>query len=272
VVCDERALDALWPAFGAGLARWGAIASLHDPSSELSRLNTARAERVRVSRELAWLLQHADEAYRASGGLVDAVRAAEAHALPEAHPARRIGRLRNATWASVELRDRVVHRPLGVLIDLGGVGKAAIADALALELAEIFATPVLVNLGGDLRAVGSAPWSILVTHDGSLRPDAPGRAVHIDEGGIATSDRTSRRYPSGIDHIIGASALPGHPRRATVVAATAAQANAESLAIVAAGGRWHETWEKSRLPALVITNDGTRHALGGWPSDEGVGW
>lgn len=266
LIGTDPADRALVDRFRALLDEWGSVASFHDPHSELSRLNADPAPEVRVSARLAHLLEVTDEAVRASGGVIDPVRAADPSALEPDHPVARLGRRSSATWDDVERRGDVVRRPPGTLIDLGGLAKAAIADAIALELATDAVGAILVSLGGDLRCVGEAPWSILVTDDGSLSPDAPGQRIHIPAGGVATSDRASRRSPRGLDHIVGSSMLPGAARRATVVAATAAQANAASLAIIAAGRGWRRLWEQHRLPALVITNAGERISLGAWPS------
>lgn len=265
LVGTDPADRALVDRFRALLGAWGAVASFHDPHSELSQLNADPAPEVRVSARLAHLLEVTDEAVRASGGVIDPVRAADPSALEPDHPVARLGRRSSATWDDVERDDDVVRRPPGTLIDLGGLAKAAIADAIALELAADAVGAILVNLGGDLRCVGEAPWSILVTDDGSLRPDAPGQRIHIPAGAVATSDRASRRTPRGLDHIVGASTLPGAARRATVVAESAVAANAASLAIIAAGRAWHRMWRRFELPALVVTNAGERLPLGGWP-------
>lgn|GEM_PF-4208615 len=254
--------------FAELLAAWGRVASFHDPTSELSSLNAHTEPRVAVSEELAALLHRADWSWQATGGLVDAVRAANPTVLEPDHPAARIGWRANARWEDVRLGTRVVWRTPGVLVDLGGVGKGVIADVIATTLAGIIGEPVLVNLGGDMRAVGEAPWSVLVTHDGSLRMDVPGQAIRFPEGGLATSDRSARRTPLGLDHIVGALPAAGALRRASVVAADAATANTLSLGLVAAGHAWRELWDRFELPTLVVTNDGRRYALGGWPAED----
>jgi thiamine biosynthesis lipoprotein len=47
--------------------------------------------------------------------------------------------------------------PVGVTLDPGGIGKGLAADLTACLLTDSGACGALVNLGGDLRAVGRPP-------------------------------------------------------------------------------------------------------------------
>ncbi len=84
-----------------------------------------------------------------------------------------------------------VQVPVGVRLDLGGIGKGLAADLVADLLMRAGAQGVLVNIGGDLRVAGDHP-----TPDGwIIGLDAlPGRSLRLVTGGLATSAITKRRW------------------------------------------------------------------------------
>jgi thiamine biosynthesis lipoprotein len=170
--------------------------------SDLSRLNTSEGEDVTVSHELAVLLARALEYARLTDGIFDPVVLADLVAAgydrsfeevpPESESRDRSERLAYC-WQDVEVdteRD-VVHRPVGALIDLGGIAKGAAADAACAALGGH--AGALVDLGGDIRAYGrpddSRSWGIGLD-DGCVR-----RAiVQVEDGAIATSSARKRRW------------------------------------------------------------------------------
>ena len=101
----------------------------------------------------------------------------------------------------------------GAAVDLGGVGKGWLADRLAERLEN-----AVVNLGGDLRALGAGPGG-----EGWTAGLCDGSAVRVTDAGIATSGRAGRRWAGGhhlVDPRTGRPA-PGGPDAVSVVAATA---------------------------------------------------
>ena len=89
--------------------------------------------------------------------------------------------------------DLLLGDPLGQVLrlelDLGGIVKEYAADCAARVLSDAGIEHALVNLGGDVRAVGpradGAPWRIGVRHP--RRPDGLVATVSISEGALATS-------------------------------------------------------------------------------------
>jgi thiamine biosynthesis lipoprotein len=169
-----------------------------DGRSELSLLNAAAGARTAVSPLLEELLRAALEAFGLSDG---AVNAAVLPALVAAGYDRTIAAVRRrpvqgAPSAAVPVPplDEVLEvgvgwarlRP-GAAVDLGGVGKGWLADRLAERLEN-----AVVNLGGDLRALGAGPqgegWTVGLC-DGS--------AVRVHDAGIATSGSAGRRWAQG---------------------------------------------------------------------------
>jgi FAD:protein FMN transferase len=169
--------------------------------------------------------------------------------------------------AHIELLPEIdaVTVPVGVTFDPGGIGKGLAADLTACLLTDSGAGGALVNLGGDLRAIGRAPttdgWMITVPD-----PIEPGRELvrlAISEGAVATSSRLRRRWMTAsgeAHHLI--DPRTGRPADTDVVAVT----------VVAAEGWWAEALTKALfltgpagldeagdLHAVIVTADGTRH-------------
>ena len=132
-----------------------------------------------------------------------------------------------AGWKAPELK----LRP-GMEIDLGGIGKEYAVD----RVAELFFQPkliaVMVNFGGDIRAVGSAgitrPWIIGIENPGAI--DTAAGAVELTNGAVATSG-DSYRYClcNGVrcGHIIDPRTgwpASGAPQSVTVIADTCSAA------------------------------------------------
>jgi thiamine biosynthesis lipoprotein len=94
------------------------------------------------------------------------------------------------------------HRPMlrlpraGMELDLGGIGKEYAVDRAATLLAEAGVGAALVNLGGDLRAVGrradGQPWHLGVAHPREAGKVLAGIALH--EGALATSGDYERFF------------------------------------------------------------------------------
>ena len=138
-----------------------------------------------------------------------------------------------------------VRLPVGVALDLGGIGKGAAADEVSAELLAAGVpgvTGVLVNLGGDLRARGEAPqphgWVVDV--DDPLDTGRTG-LLAFAEGAIATSTKLRRAWTRGertLHHLI--DPRTGEPAESglasvTVVAGEAWRAEVLAKAAFVAG-------------------------------------
>lgn len=221
-------------------ARW----SRFRDDSELSRVNAANGAPVVVSADTFTLLVHARDAWRVTGGAFDptvlealkaagydrdfaAIRQVSQTAPPQGSTA--------SGCADIDLDPivRSIRLPLGVTIDLGGIGKGFAADLVTGDLLEAGARGACVNLGGDLRVDGAAPegaeWVIAIERDGdqALRPRPSLRLV---SGAVATTSRARRTWRRGdttCHHII--DPRTGRPAdtpwvSATVIAARAVHA------------------------------------------------
>ncbi len=103
-------------------------------------------------------------------------------------------------WADVEWTGRTIRLPrAGMEIDFGGIGKEYAADRMATICVEHGVAHGLVNLGGDVRAIGAqsngAPWRVGIKH-----PREAGKtiaSVELVDGAVATSGDYERFFEIG---------------------------------------------------------------------------
>lgn len=220
-------------------------------ASELSRLNARAGEWVEVSADFAAVLRAALVAYETSSGLVNAA------VLPSMLAAGYVRPLREGATAVTLCRARQTS-PLpevltvgrgkarlerGAGVDLGGIAKGWMAD----RLCEVLGANAVVNLGGDLRAVGGGPsgegWPVGVA----------GVTLMVRDQGAATSSTRRRRWTGGHHLIDPRSGLP-------------ADTGLEEVSVVAASGFDAEVAAKA---ALLLGPDlapawCAQHALAWW--------
>lgn len=223
------------------------------PDSEVCEVNRRAGSWVPVSAETVELFDRAVLAHVITGGrydptvLGDVVRAgydrsfdqlAGADLAGDPASSLRIG----AGHIEIDHAGRAVRLPAGVGFDPGGIGKGLAADLVASRLDAEGAAGALINVGGDLRAIGCGPdgddWTV------DLDPAATGRAharVVLDHGAVATSTTLRRRWTVGgaeRHHLIDpASGVPATSDvvAASVIAARGWQAEVLAKAAIVAG-------------------------------------
>lgn len=187
------------------------------PHSELSRLNDHPQEQFQASSMLLDAVEVALWAAEASGGLYDPTILA---ALKEAgydrsfelveqpaplntatdlarngHPAARPA-LKPFTFRSIQLNrpKREIYKPVGLALDLGGMGKGWTVDRTADRLQGL--GPFLINAGGDIFAYQAPPgqkgWQIDIIHP--LQPEQFIARVYLHHQALATSTIARRRW------------------------------------------------------------------------------
>lgn len=130
----------------------------------------------------------------------------------------------------------------GAAIGLGGIAKGFIADRALEAIRRGGARAALVNAGGDLAvfAEDGGGWTVQLE-----TPERPGETfaeIRLHDGGIATSAATWRRAEIGgtlVHHVLDPrSGRPARGNRsATVLAETAARADALATAMLVLGER-----------------------------------
>jgi thiamine biosynthesis lipoprotein len=192
--------------------------SRYRDDSVVAEINASAGVReVAVDDETAALLRYADQCFRLSEGRFDITsgvmrRAWHFGADPPRVPTQdEIDRLLPLVdWSSVAFDSAAIRLPrAGMQIDLGGIGKEYAADRAAAILADRGIDRALVNLGGDVRALGApsdaSAWRVGIQHP--RKPEGVAVAsVEIRDGAVATSgdyqryfDVAGRRYCHVID-------------------------------------------------------------------------
>jgi thiamine biosynthesis lipoprotein len=134
--------------------------------------------------------------------------------------------LRHVGWQRVVFVDSTLRMPVGMEIDLGGIGKEYAVDRAAALIVAHTRASFLVNFGGDLLAVGPRRggrfWKV-----GIDDPDHPGKGalyrIDLPAGGLATSG-DARRFVlwkgKRLGHILNPRTgwpVEGAPRSVTVL-------------------------------------------------------
>ncbi len=178
-------------------------------------------------------------------------------------------------WQRVQLNsaDRSVSLPLDLALDLGGIAKGWTVDQVALALAPI--GPVLVDAGGDLRAVGTVngeAWPVAVQDP--FEPERDRALVRLRRGALATSSRGGRCWQRGsrtLHHVIdprtGTSAN-SDLHTVTVYAPDTMKADVAAKVVLVLGSESGTVYLANRdLSALLTTADGRDTFVGDFPSE-----
>jgi thiamine biosynthesis lipoprotein len=190
--------------------------SRFDPHSELVRLNTNEQERFQASPTLLDAVEVALWAAEITGGLYDPTILND---LEKAGYDRSFERMENVTplqhtspisvskkngqpiwrsfnFQSVQLNraNREIYKPVGVRLDLGGMGKGWSVDRVADRLQGL--GPFLVNAGGDIFGYQTPPgqkgWEIDIIHP--LKPEQFIARLNLHHRAVATSTIAKRRW------------------------------------------------------------------------------
>lgn len=249
--------------------------------SEVSRLNDAHGESVVLSTQTLDLVAKAREYSEASGGVFD-VTMGSVTPLWDFHkgivPEREVldEALRHVDWRTIEVDCKASTARLAdpqARIDLGGIAKGYIADALADVLAKHGCDSAFVNLGGNVLTVGSkvdgSPWRI-----GVRDPQDPSkmRAVVTSTGcSVVTSGLYERNFTKdGVlyHHILDPK--DGMPVKtdvggATIVSEKSLDGDGFSTTLFALGieGALAFVEEHPRLEAIIIGTDDSVHISSG---------
>jgi thiamine biosynthesis lipoprotein len=278
----RRALD-------AGLAEVEACESAlsrFDPSSDLSRLNSAAGDWVDVDPRLAGALRLALRGREATNGRFDPtilpalVAAGYDRSFEELdeRPALAAPGWRAAAEIEVAADGDRARLERGAAVDLGGIGKGFSATRVlgAMRDAWDMIPGALVDLGGDVAVSGlppdRGPWRIAVADP--RRPEVQLGVLRLDDGAVATSGRHARRFGPGralhhlIDPATGAPATSG-PLAVTVVALDAgwAEIHATALAISTPAQARAHVAAQPEISALYVPFEGAPEQLGALPLD-----
>ena len=175
-------------------------------------------------------------------------------------------------WRRLQLGGGRLLVPAGVSLDLGATGKAFAADLVAAAVLERIDGPLVVSVGGDVRAIGDpVEWPCdIATDRAALAADGPVCRVLLPSGGLAVSSVTARRWVRGgrtWHHVVDprtARPTRGPWRAVAAYETTAALANTLTTAALVLGADAVDWLEERSAAALLIGLDGRVHRTTRW--------
>jgi thiamine biosynthesis lipoprotein len=179
--------------------------------SIISRINrSAGTAGVETDAETASLLDFAGQLHGLSDGLFDITsgvlrKAWDFKRQRPPQPDVVAALLPKVGWQKVERKGRLVRlAEAGMELDFGGIGKEYAADRAAAVLQAHGVAHALVNLGGDLHALGARavagregnPWQVAIAHPRAPHgyPDASIAQLALVRGALATSGDYERFF------------------------------------------------------------------------------
>ena len=253
------------------------------PDSEVDRLNDHAGQPVAVSAETVLLVERAVEAWRITGGafdptvLGDVIRAGYDRTFDELTGTPDPSTLMLGC-TDIEIQDREIRLPAGTGFDAGGIGKGLAADIVAVEVMAAGADGVCINLGGDLRVVGTSSdgtWTVAVEHPSFGDPIAH---LGLEYGAVATSTTLKRRWVAGGEerhHLIDPqTGLPSTTdlTLATVIAGEAWIAEVLAKAVLLRGrDRAFDLLDEHHTSALVVDDRDNVLMSDGFAAFTGIG-
>jgi FAD:protein FMN transferase len=274
---DERAASKAAKAAIAEVKRVEMKYSRYLASSVVSKINhAAGAEPVAVDAETAHLLNFADQLWRMSEGLFDATSGVLRQAwdfktarLPDrAQLAQALARI---GWRDVQFSAAKCRLPhVGMELDFGGFGKEYAADRAAAVLQQQGVAHALVNLGGDIHALGShgmpaqaeQAWRVEVQHPRKTSATLAG--IEVYGGGLATSGDYERYFElDGKRYCHVLNPLTGWPvthwQSITVLAPNTTMAGALATIAMLKGERGLAWLDSQNVSYLAVQHDGVTH-------------
>lgn len=196
-VQDEAAARLAMAAAEAEVRRLEARYSRYLDDSLTAKINRAAGSgaAVAIDAETAAILNYADIAWRESDGLFDLTsgvlrkawdfRSGRIPSQPEIEAL-----LPLVGWEQVQWDSQSVYLPrAGMELDFGGCVKEYAADSAAMKLRQHAVSAALVDLAGDMAAVGppldAKGWTVGIRHP--QQQDQPVASVLLPEGGLASS-------------------------------------------------------------------------------------
>ncbi len=249
----------------AEIERLERVYSSFRPDSELSRWQAAGV--AQLSPELCELLRQAEEwMARTHGAFNPAAAAIQAFYRQNPEPSEgMLETLRQALREPLWRREGcTAYKATPLPLTFNALAKGRIADQAATAARQAGAQEVLVNLGGDLRHLGTAPLLVSIAHPFASADNLPPlTSVRLCNQGLATSGLTQRgghlfdpRTARPVTEVV----------QATVVASDAATADVLATAFCVL------PWPKTQALAdalgvgcLVVRSDGQVLANGYFP-------
>lgn len=250
-----------------------ALFSVTNPDSEIYRLNHTGSQLL--SPDTSALLSRALELCRQTSGFLDltiypVVRAwgftTGQYAVPDESTIAQLLANVDYTQVSLDQTTGVAALPNGVELDLGSVAKGYTGDVLAALMAGQGVNSALLELGGNIHAVGSkpdgSPWRVAIRDP--LKPNGHLGTVSVSDEAVITSGGYERYFEQdGVRywHIIDPAT--GFPARSglasvTIVGKSGLYCDGLSTALFIMGEKGAlDYWRANRdFEAILVSNSG----------------
>jgi FAD:protein FMN transferase len=245
--------------------------SRFDPYSLISQINARAGSEIftPIDVEMRSLISLADQLWRETEGLFDPTvgvlnQVWDFNAGKSENPDRLRDLLDKVGWDRVECDERGIRLPLqGMELDLGGLVKEFAADCAAAILRDAGIRSALVELAGDIVALGGqtsdAAWQI-----GIRDPQAPADSivsVQLTNAAICSSGNYARRFHHNgkfVSHLLHPQTgqpIDG-PCSVSVIGESALVAGTIATAACLQDEAGAQTWlDQSALPWLMINKE-----------------
>jgi thiamine biosynthesis lipoprotein len=161
------------------------LMSFHDPASDVSRINRARAgETVEVNLATHFVIRNALSLWEASCGIFDIACASKLVEWGYLPSVPETADMPVQKMLALDESNRIRKLTAGA-IDLGGIAKGYAVDAAIDALERMNIRSACVNAGGDLRVLGASPFEILIRDP--RNPVLTATRIPIRHGALATS-------------------------------------------------------------------------------------
>ena len=269
-------------------ARYESLFSATVADSDIWRINNAGGSPVTVDPETAKLISDALEYSRISDGLIDPtvggvcelwdissqVGSEDPHIPDDASISEALS---HVDYGSVSVDgNTVTSADPDAHLTLGFIAKGYVADRLSEYLSEAGVTSALIDLGGNIKAVGSKPDGSDF-HIGIQKPFSdkgePITTISVNNASVVSSG-TYERYFTLDDHIYHHifDTEKGYPVDGNVIGVTVISSSSEeadvlsTLCLIMGVDRGLELIEDTEgAEAMLITSDYALHTSSGWP-------
>ncbi len=275
---SAAALDACFDT----IKRYEALFSRTDPDSEIAALNAAGGRETPLSPETRELLEQSLYYGELSGGALDVTIAPasslwdfSAAVLPDA--AALAEAVTRVDYRQLTVTETGACLPAGAAVDVGAVAKGYTADALAAQLRAAGVTGALIDLGGNIYALGGKgkePFTVGIRDPQDA--EALAAVVRVRDRSVVTSGIYERgftqdgvRYHHLLDPATGRPVQNGLAS-VTIVSERSVTGDALSTACFVMGLERGMALVESLdgVEALFIGTDGTLHPSSGLEFEE----
>lgn len=185
--------------------------------------------------------------------------------------------LRHVDFQAIEITaGRVGFKRAGMAVTLDGIAKGYIIDQGAAVLRDFGFDNVLVELGGDMNALGhpaTRPWQIEIQHPVGTQTQPQPLVAMLNSAALATSGDYMYSFTADhrLHHILDPKSgiSPLELTSASVIASTACDADALATSLMVMGSQRGLALAKrlAGIEALLITKSGELHKTHGFPID-----